>query len=253
LSERDRIKKERVPIDYSATQAFFDERGRHDYASPLSATMYQDNNPQLVEQRDAAEKAVLAPFLQIKPASAVLDIGCGVGRWGWHLAQQVPDVVYNGIDFSASLVDKALQEAQRLQLPGLNFQVMSAIAIEPGKLLVKPPYELLLISGLLIYLNDEDCIKVLHDAFNLCAVNGLIYIREPVGVSDRFTLNKFYSTELSHEYSAIYRTIEELQALFAQAFPGAEIEPVVSDYLFPESLEKRAETRQYYTVLRRRG
>jgi ubiquinone/menaquinone biosynthesis C-methylase UbiE len=252
LSKRDRVKKEKVVIDYNATQAFFEERGRHEYLSPLNATMYQDNNPDLVEQRDAAEKSVLAPFLKIKPGSTVLDIGCGVGRWGWFLEQHVADIAYNGIDFSAGLIEKARQESARINSTGLNFQVMSAIAIEADELVVKPPYDLLLISGLLIYLNDEDCIKVLNDAYRLCAKGGLIYVREPVGVDDRFTLDKFYSTELGHEYSAIYRTIDELQALFKQAFPESAVEPVVADYLFPENLEKRAETRQYYTVLQRK-
>lgn len=253
VSERGRVKGELVVIDYAATQAFFDARGRREYASPLNATMYQDNDPELVKQRDLAEKAVLAPLLKIDSDSSVLDIGCGVGRWGWFLAERTPNIDYVGIDFSASLIEKAQEEAIQLGLSRLNFQTMSAIAIEPEALIVKPPYDLILISGLLIYLNDADCSKVLADASGLCAPNGLIYIREPVGVIERFTLDRFYSSELSQEYSAIYRTVAELQTLFDQAFSKNIFEPKVADFLFPEGLEKRAETRQYYTVLQRRG
>ena len=253
MSERSRVKGERVVIDYAATQAFFDARGRRQYASPLNATMYQDNDPELVKQRDLAEKAVLAPLLKIDSGSSVLDIGCGVGRWGWFLSERASNIDYVGIDFSASLIEKAQEEALQLGLSQLNFQTMSAITIKPEELFVTPPYDLILISGLLIYLNDEDCSKVLADASRLCAANGLIYIREPVGISERFTLDRFYSSELSQEYSAIYRTVDELHILFDQAFAGDMFEEKVSDFLFPESLEKRVETRQYYIVLQRRG
>ena len=68
MSTRGRVKGARIDIDYSATQAFFDARGKREYASALSTTMYQDNDPALVEQRDQAEKRVLAPQLRLQAA-----------------------------------------------------------------------------------------------------------------------------------------------------------------------------------------
>jgi cyclopropane fatty-acyl-phospholipid synthase-like methyltransferase len=253
LNDSRRIKGKHVAIDYDATRAFFESRGKREYANVLSATMYQDHNAELVEKRDQAEKAAMADILGLGQVQRILDIGCGTGRWGWYLASNCQGLEYLGLDFSASLIEKAQREIVKRQLAGLHFQVMSATDIQPQALLLQAPFDLALISGLLIYLNDADCIKVLRDAAQLIVSGGGIYLREPVGVSERFTLDRFYSEELADEYSAIYRTADELRKLMAQAFEGLGIFVEHEGFLFPEGLEKRAETRQYFFVLRRQG
>lgn len=253
LSESRRITGRRVAIDYDATQSFFESRGQRDYANLLSATMYQDRQPELVEARDLAEKVAVESILGLADVSRVLDIGCGIGRWGWFLEERCPDLDYLGLDFSASLVGKAQQEAQRRGCARLKFQIMSATDMHEAVLLQPAPFELLLISGLLIYLNDDDCVKVLGDAARFCATGGAVYLREPVGISGRFTLDRFYSEELADEYSAIYRSVSELKAMMAEAFVGQGISIEREGFLFPDGLEKRLETRQYYFVLRRDG
>ncbi|MFH6910172.1 class I SAM-dependent methyltransferase, partial [Vibrio fluvialis] len=69
----------------------------------------------------------------------------------------------------------------------LLFQRMSATDIRPAELALSPPYDLLLVSGLLIYLNDSDCQELLRQALQLCAPGGRIYLREPVAVEQRLT------------------------------------------------------------------
>jgi hypothetical protein len=92
---------------------------------------------------------------------------------------------------------------------------------------------------------------VLRSACELCAPDGKIYLREPVAVQERLTLDRFYSEELRYEYSAIYRTVAELEELLAQAqlVPAFAIQ--VSACLFSADLEKRAETRQHYFILQK--
>jgi len=253
LNDSRRIKGKPVAIDYDATHAFFDSRGKREYANVLSATMYQDHDPELVEKRDRAEKAAMADILGLGGARRILDIGCGTGRWGWFLAGQCQGFDYLGLDFSASLIDKAKEEAIKRQLAGMHFQVMSATDIQPQSLIIQAPFDLALVSGLLIYLNDADCVKVLRDAAQLLVPGGGIYLREPVGVTERFTLDRFYSQELADEYSAIYRTADELHDLMDEAFVGLDMFIEHEGFLFPEDLEKRKETRQYFFVLRRQG
>ena len=210
MTDKQRIKGRPVAIDYESTLAFFEGRAAREYRNALSSTMYQDQQPELVEERSARETA-RRPGLALGMARRVLDIGCGIGRWGWLLAEEAPQADYLGIDFSAALVEKACDEARQRGYERLLFQRMSATDIRPAELALSPPYDLLLVSGLLIYLNDSDCQELLRQALQLCAPGGRIYLREPVAVEQRLTLDRFFSKELEHEYSAVYRTVAELR------------------------------------------
>lgn len=253
MTDKQRIKGRPVAIDYESTLAFFEGRAAREYRNALSSTMYQDQQPELVEERDRREKLRVAPGLALGMARRVLDIGCGIGRWGWLLAEEAPQADYLGIDFSAALVEKARDEARQRGYERLLFQRMSATDIRPSELALSPPYDLLLVSGLLIYLNDSDCQELLRQALQLCAPGGRIYLREPVAVEQRLTLDRFFSKELEHEYSAVYRTVAELKDMLVQAGGGEGPAILEEDCLFAEALEKRAETRQYFMILQRRG
>lgn len=247
-----RVAKDKISINYQSTLAFFDTRGKQQYQNPLSATMYQDNEPELVAARDVAEKALLADKFSLLTTGKVLDLGCGLGRWGWFFAEKKPDVAYLGIDFSASLIEKAIDIACEKNGHNLNYQVMSVTAIEKEKLLLTPPYELLIISGTLLYLNDADCVSVLEMASALCAKGGQVYIREPLGMSERLTLNNHYSQELDANYSAIYRSRDEMQRMIESSFVSDEYSIAEQGFLFPDALEKRKETRQCFYILNKK-
>jgi|SRR5690554_574224 len=250
MSETGRISGQRIEIDYDATKKFFEGRCNKTYASTLSTTMYQDDNPALVEQRDQTEKHIISQKINRSSILKVFDVGCGIGRWGWFWATDNSAVQYQGIDFSQGLIDTAISEAERRGMTGLQFQQMSAVAIEPAKLAVKPPYDLTIISGLLIYLNDSDCLKMLQQIADFTAPGGQIYIREPVSVDQRLTLNQFFSEELADDYSAIYRNVAEMRTYISQAF-GKPFRIIESGPLFSDSLEKRAQTRQYFFILQK--
>ncbi|ALZ85450.1 methyltransferase type 12 [Pseudomonas oryzihabitans] len=249
MRDGQRVQGEIVEIDYAATQAFFERRGRQHYQNALSATMYQDNDPGLVAYRDEAEKAAIGMALCSPAPRSVLDIGCGIGRWGWYLADRHPEIDYLGIDFSSSLIAKAHEGALERGYRRLKFQTMSATAIDSTRLELTPPYDLLIVSGLLIYLNDADCLKMLTDLGSLCSSATRFYLREPIALEKRLTLDAFFSSELQDRYSAIYRTLDELKVLLSQAFPAGTLAVDQEGFLFEDSLEKRVETRQYYLIL----
>lgn len=139
MTDKQRIKGRPVAIDYESTLAFFEGRAAREYRNALSSTMYQDQQPELVEERDRREKLRVAPGLALGMARRVLDIGCGIGRWGWLLAEEAPQADYLGIDFSAALVEKACDEARQRGYERLLFQRMSATDIRPAELALSPP------------------------------------------------------------------------------------------------------------------
>lgn len=244
-----RIKKNITNIDYDQTLHFFNNRaGRYREENPYSVTMYQDNNPALVEERNKAEVAKLLPLLCLNEQSRVLDLACGIGRWSDAITTEIEE--YCGIDFSPNLVELA---RKRRHATNRNFYVGSVnkfndVLIENQK----ERYNRILLVGILMYLNDDDLLSVMSQILKAAEEHCIICIREPVGIDERLTLKDFYSEELKDHYNAIYRTRNELVNIFEKTLLAAGFQMTQSGFLFSEdALNNRKETAQYYFVLER--
>src|SRR5262249_23145206 len=55
------------------------------------------------------QRLALRPWLDVKPGTRVLDVGCGVGRWSRLLAARGAEVT--GVDLSPTMVDQAQRRA----------------------------------------------------------------------------------------------------------------------------------------------
>lgn len=233
-------------IDYSETLEFFDSRARScSPDAPQSTTMYQDKS--LSERRDRHEQDTVVPLLGLQGQERILDVGCGYGRWASILKDFAPK--YIGIDFSQKLLE--LASAQNLEFA--TFQQMAAQDISAANLLVSPPFDLIICSGILIYLNDSDVIRLSRTLFDLAAPQATLYLREPMAITgERLTLDKFPSEELKTNYSAIYRTPDQVQDLFDEAFISGGFECMVNQSLYPAELCNRKETEQQIQIWKRR-
>lgn len=242
-----RIKREKVDIDYAETKSFFEERGeKYSEDHPYVTTMYQDQNPQLTEERNRAETARILPLLQLDETSRVLDLGCGIGRWADSIT--CPIESYLGIDFSENLVEIA---CSRNTKDNFSFEQMSICDFkgyyEANGL---RPFNRLIIAGVLIYLNDADVDHVLRFLPDILSPGAIVYLREPVGIEERLTLKDFYSQELDHNYNSIYRSVKEFRQLLQKNVP--DLVPVHDGFLFDSpALNGRKETSQYYFILRK--
>lgn len=235
-----RIYGKKIDLENSSLRDFFEQRGRSiNNEHPLTSVMYQDGNPQLAEMRDVFEKERVQPLLNLGPDTCVLDIGCGIGRWADALSGRVAR--YHGLDFSESLIAAAVN---RHNSPEFSFQVMAAQDLEPSKLIPVQLFNLILISGVLIYLNDSDILNTLEAAAACCDKSALIYIREPVALNERLTLSNFSSAELNSNYNAIYRTEAELTEAFSVTLLASGFKLTTSEYLYPDQLNNRRETSQ---------
>jgi SAM-dependent methyltransferase len=225
-------------ISYDATLAFFEARGRTATPdAPQTATMYQERD--LAERRDACERETVLPLLGLRGSERVLDLGCGYGRWAGVLTGKVAH--YLGVDFSAELL--RLAEAKRY--PWASFQRLAAQDVGRDQLLHPGPFDLFLCSGLLIYLNDADVIRLGTAIAELAAPRARVYLREPMAVAGgRLTLDRFPSAELQAEYSAIYRTPAQCHELFGAPLRAAGFTCAVEQPLYPPELCNRRETEQ---------
>lgn len=244
-----RIKGTKSLIDYAATSAFFVQRaGKHLPGTPYVTTSYQDKNPDLSVARDIHEKGLILPLLKVQPASRVIDIGCGVGRWADSIVPRAG--FYLGLDFCPELVQVARERLKACETT-CDYSFQSCSFQNLGQIDAAGSFTHGLVSGVMAYINDTDLLGALHAMGELMAEQSLIYIREPVGLYERLTLNKFFSTDLEAEYSAIYRTANEYRNLFQQSFFSYGYSVIAEGAMLTEQLANRQETGQYYFILER--
>lgn len=246
-----RIRNAVVDVDQEQVRAFFEKRGEAiNPASPLTSVLYQDKNPALAEERDAYERRKVTELLCLRGDEQVLDIGCGIGRWAQHLDARIGRGL--GLDVSSSLV--AFARTRPLNVPWA-FETMSADEISRARLNAlgfTQPFDLVILSGICIYLNDEMLDQMLRGICEVTRAGSVIYIREPIARSERLTLKSFWSEELNATYNAIYRTADDYgvryRCAFGQSFSVAHHGPMYDE----SHLNNRSETFQYFWVLQRK-
>jgi SAM-dependent methyltransferase len=226
---------------YSDVKAFFNNRSKD--SGDLCSTMLQkDFN--IAMRRDLIEKDMLLGLEAGKGATNILDLGCGNGR----LAELFNDINnYVGVDFSEALISQAT--AKNL---GVQYHFYMGSVAELPKILeiYNFRYDFIIISGLLIYLNDEDVETLILEILKLSSPKCRIYLREPVSVLDeKLSLIDHYSKELNTSYNAIYRTEKELLSfLHPLCLRGFKL--IKSDWMYKDpSLNNRKETMQKYFYL----
>lgn len=242
-----RIVQQRIEIDYKQVEDFFRARGEN--AAGLTATMYGDQDPTVAARRDEVEKARVLPLLGALAQGNVLEIGCGLGRWAPVIAASGGR--YLGFDRSKELIEAA----RRLQGDcggRASFEVLDACELHRAAPSLPGPFQVVLVTALLLYLNDADCENILRSIVLLAAEDALVYIREPVSLlEDRLTLVNHYSEELRAHYNAVYRTEREYREWFSTLLLPAGFVLAETDFIFDKQLHNRAETRHRFFALKR--
>jgi cyclopropane fatty-acyl-phospholipid synthase-like methyltransferase len=113
------------------------------------------------------EESAILPFLSITKQSRVLDLGCADGRWARLLVPKCKE--YVGTDIAHSFIKKAKKEfdgenARFYCLPAQDY-------------LVDEAYELILIIGLITYMNDDEVEKMARNCKRMLAEGGNVILR----------------------------------------------------------------------------
>ena len=146
-----RVKEKYVHIDYQKTKDFFKHRAeKFQENNPYSVTIYQDNNKELVRERNEYETEKLLSLLSIDKESEILDVACGIGRWADAIKTEVKK--YCGIDFSDELIRIATERNKR---DNYYYYVGSTSQLEKIiKQNRKGNFNIVLVVGIMMYLND---------------------------------------------------------------------------------------------------
>ena len=243
-----RVYGAKIEIDPDKVREFFDHRAEKE-TNAVNAVMLQSQGSTIAVDRDVHERENLLPRPQ-KQGARILDIGCGAGRLGLHYGGQGP--TYLGLDFSEKLVEPGREACAAAGDIHLMVAEMPKVAV--AELPIAPPFDLVIITGLFIYMNDADVGRTLDFIPEVAADDCELYIRESIAeIEERLSLKDFHSSELNENYNAIYRTRGELKAEFEKTLLPAGFVMTDEGYAFPPHLRNRAETTQYYFKFSRKS
>jgi cyclopropane fatty-acyl-phospholipid synthase-like methyltransferase len=242
-----RISGEHRDIDESAVRRFFSQRAARAHTdTPLTAVLYQDQAPDLAEERDRFERRLALPLLRLTNGMAVLDVGCGIGRWASDLLEHSSS--YCGVDFSEELLEAA---RARVPSPKARFVASSMVEMTRQKLGNSRGFERVLLAGVMMYVNDEHALATFAAVERCSSPASLIYVRDSTAVAERLTLDNHWSDDLGSHYSAVYRTRSELLDLMAPTLLDNGFRLIHEQDLYPQSLNNRNETTQRIYLLER--
>ena len=236
-------------IDKRSVADFFEKRAdKISTLGAMQAVIYQDKNPALAANRNAAEKAKLLPLLRLNGSQRVLDVGCGTGRWASDLLPL--SAWYHGIDACEGLVMHAREQFTAVAYA--RFTTAAADAFSLQLLDEHTLFDRVLCIGVLMYLNDEDLVQALQCIAKVIGKGGLILLREPLGVNQRLTISEHYSEDMDQTYNAIYRTDVELLGLIRQVLLEPDFKLIGSGDVYTDpALNNRSDTKQQWLLLER--
>lgn len=232
-----RLYGDKEDINSEKVKNFFNERANKDLESDLSIVLFQDKENS--EQRDKEEQEVLFENIDVT-GKKIIEIGCGIGRWAEALHDKCESFL--GLDFSEDLIEIA---NNTIDFDNCKFQVMSATDIKVDELLIEPPFDIIIFSGFLMYINDDDIGIVMEEVNNIGSENMKVFDMEPVSCMEtRLTLKDFYSEGLESDYNAIYRTEDE----YIEVFKKLNCDNIRSEDIFKD-LSDHTETKYMFFVV----
>jgi cyclopropane fatty-acyl-phospholipid synthase-like methyltransferase len=173
------------------------------------ANLEQDPEYLKLKIKDETEK-VFGWLPDIK-GKRILDLGAGVGQWSFRFSARMAGLV-TAVEFTKSLANIGIEEIRRRQCTNVEFIVSLAEQFHSNE-----TYDIIFISGLFVYLNDDQAEALIAKLPSLCHPDTIVLLRDGVGVASRYEINNRFSEHLQAYYSATYRTREQYQALFEHA------------------------------------
>ena len=141
-------------------------------------------------------------FSQNRTYSSCLEIGAGSCQWTYILAKISKKVL--ATDTCKGMLDIGIEYT-------IKKKIRNKIDFFYGDICEKKypqnsPYDLVFISGLILYLSQNQFSKLIKFISMNTKTCSTIVLREPVGINKEYILDNVYSSELKTNYSAIYRT-----------------------------------------------
>ena len=141
-----------------------------------------------------------------KTFNSSLEIGAGTCQWTNLLCAKSKKVLVT--DISKGMLNLGIKYMKK-NFPNYKVDYFFGDIIQDKKP-INSPFDLIFISGILLYQNNKQFLKLLEFIKQNSEINALLILREPVGVYKEYVIKNKYSQELKTNYSALYRTEKDI-------------------------------------------
>jgi 2-polyprenyl-3-methyl-5-hydroxy-6-metoxy-1,4-benzoquinol methylase len=203
--------------NYTAANAtFWQRRGERTDLPGNEVTLMAEHSRYVAYINTQEQKRLLTLVAKNRPR--VLDVGCGVGRIAIEIAPRCSELI--GIDIANSLLERARTAARLSGVSNVSFQNRALDA--PFDL---GTFDLVVISGVLNCLDDEDAESALRYCVDSLAVGGTLFIRNNCA-----TRHRIEQPDDDEAPPFIHRTSQEYIAM-VRGIPSVTLRS--EGYLFP--------------------
>lgn len=197
-------------IDQDKVKAFWDARARTYESLAFESIANLEQDSENLQLKIQLETRKVSEFLGSVSGMTVLDLGAGVGQWAFRFAEAGARSVM-AVEYSSPLAEIGEAEALRRGFDTVRFKVSAAEDFS-----TKTPYDLVFISGLFVYMNDDQAERLVARLHCFCHDRTKVLLRDGTALVSRHEINDRMSEHLQTRYSAIYRTCQEYTDLFAR-------------------------------------
>lgn len=197
-------------IDRDKVKAFWDARADTFGTLDFNSIANLEQDPDNLALKVKLESEKVFRYLPSVAGTTVLDLGAGVGQWAFRFVEKGAARV-TAVEYSASLAEIGRREAQHRGATNLEFVVSAAEDYAS-----RTAFDIIFISGLFVYLNDDQALRLTANLAKLCRASTRVILRDGTAVATRYEIDNRFSEHLQTHYSAIYRTAEEYKVLFAK-------------------------------------
>ncbi len=222
-------------LDPVKIKKFWENRAQALESVTFEGVANLEEDPENVKLKIKDETKKVFDWLPEIKGKRIVDLGAGVGQWTFRFSDRDAELV-TAVEFTESLSNIGIKEAERRNCKNVEFVVSPA-----EKYSAEEKYDIIFISGLFVYLNDDQADILINNIPSLCHQNTIILLRDGTGLDGRHEINDQFSDHLQSNYSATYRTREQYKLLFEKA--GFSL--IRDENMFPEGhpLNKYKETR----------
>lgn len=231
-------------INPEKVKQFWDSRAKVYTKVALESVANLEQDPANLQRKIDDETTKVFSWLADISGRSVLDLGAGVGQWSFRFAERGANKVL-AVEYAAGLAEIGRSEAVQRNMPQVEFVVSAA-----EKFNSQQPFDLVFISGLFVYLNDDQASELLAKLQSFVSDGGLLLLRDGTSIHGRHEIDDRFSEHLGQNYSATYRSAAE----YINAFSDAGFDCIKDENMFAEGhpLNKYPETRLRLFLFRKK-